>query len=370
MSPQVIIFLFFSFLGFLLSILFFIKKDGNRFANRILGIYTLLFSYEMTYNCLKWMGSLTTTSFVHFNVTQYPLWLIYGPLVFIYVRSIINAKGFLKSDILFLIPPALMIALISPFYFLGTNTKLEVIANGEIGNYVYLPSYTIWVVIGFMIFYGIYTYQKFKDHIKVGFKEKIWLSWFVGSYFGFVFLFTLYIFLVRFGIMNPKYDYFIDGGIVFFIGMLTYFGFMQPDLFNGTRSLSKIIPIYKKYSKSGLSKALGNDFKNNLTIVMENKKPYLNCDLRMDELSEMINASRNHTSQIINEYFNLSFFDYINKYRIEEAKKLLSNQVENNLTITEIAYEVGFNNRASFYKAFKKFTNQNPSSYMKHLVAS
>ena len=79
--------------------------------------------------------------------------------------------------------------------------------------------------------------------------------------------------------MDPKYDYFIDAGIVFFIGMLTYFGFMQPDLFNGKLSISKIIPIYTKYSKSGLSKALGLDLKNSLIHIMENKI-FLNTILR------------------------------------------------------------------------------------------
>ena len=270
---------------------------------------------------------------------------------------------------MFLIPVIIMIFSVIKFYILDTKTKLEVLNSPSIRNYILLPSYFIWVILLYMFGLGIYAFYKFKDYI-IGFKEKIWLNWYIGSYIGYVLLFTSYIFLIRFKLMDAKHDYFIDTGIIFFIAMLTYFGFMQPQLFNGTKSLSKMIPIYIKYSKSGLSKALGNDLKNNLNTVIQEQKPYLNSDLRLNELANMINASRNHTSQIINEYYNLSFFDFINKYRIEEAKNLLANQKNNNLTITEIAFESGFNNRASFYKAFKKFTNQSPTIYLKHLVAS
>ena len=324
----------------------------------------------MAYHSLYWSGELQTLEFVHLNNSHFSIWLIYGPLAYIYVRNTVKNTTLIIQDVFFLIPPAIIIFFFSEFYFLDAETKLNVLQNNKLGDYIFFPKYMIWLMLLLMFSYGIYTYIKFKDDIKVGFKEKIWLKWFVGSYFGYVFLFALYVFLIRFQLMDPKYDYFIDIGITFFIAMLTYFGFVQPDVFNSKIPISKIIPIYRKYSKSGLSNALGLDLKNSLTTIMSQEKPYLNCDLRLDELSDMINASRNHTSQIINEYFNLSFFDFINKHRIEEAKILLSRQEENNLTITEIAYEVGFNNRASFYKAFKKFTNQNPSSFMKHQVAS
>ena len=95
----------------------------------------------------------------------------------------------------------------------------------------------------------------------------------------------------------------------------------------------------------------------------------MNNELRLDDLSRLMNLSRNHTSQIINEHFNLSFFDFVNRYRIREAKNTLIMLDKNELTVTQIAYDVGFNNRASFYKAFKKFTSENPSDYLKKIKA-
>ncbi|MEX0289787.1 MAG: helix-turn-helix domain-containing protein, partial [Flavobacteriaceae bacterium] len=195
-----------------------------------------------------------------------------------------------------------------------------------------------------------------------------WLKWFVGSYFGFVLAFFSYIFLVRFQIMDAKYDYFIDLIIVFFIGMLAFFGFVQPHVFEG-KSIKDLIP-FVKYRKTGLSTALSLEMKEKLTTIMERDQLFLHNDLRLDDVARELNLSRNHASQIINEHFNLSFFDYINKYRVDEAKRLLLEHKSEGSTIAQLAYDVGFNNRASFYKAFKKFTDVSPSNYLKHIRAS
>ena len=369
MTPQIIIFLFFAFLGVLLSILFWFKKTGDLFANRLLSIYTLLFSYEITYNCLQWSEIIYTTKYVHFHMTQFMLWLVYGPIVFIYVRRLTENVKFKKSDLLLFLPALLLFALFIPYYFLNATDKLDAIMNNQVFHYALFPNYGIWVIIGGMFFYGFYTYRKFKNDSKIGYKEGVWLKWFIGSYFGFVFLFALYIFLVRFNIMSYKYDYFIDAGIVFFIAMLGYFGFVQPDVFSGKKTIAQVIP-FVKYKKTGLSKALSLDLKENLLQIMENEKPYHDNDLRLDNLAELLKVSRNQTSQIINEHFNLSFFDFINKYRVEEAVELLINPEDEDVNITHIAYGVGFNNRASFYKAFKKFTNKTPSYFLKHQLVS
>lgn len=368
MTFSVLIFLFFSFLGILLSVLFLLKSKGDRMANILLSVYVLLFSFELLNNCLRWSGELYTSKFIHLNLTHFPLWVIYGPLVYIYCRRVLSTSMFKTADLLFLIPPISIVALLAPFYLLGSAKKLEVVKEGQTWDYALFPSFAIWLVIALMFFYAFLTYLSFARHSTIGFRQHRWLKWFLGSYVGFVCAFTLYIVLVRFGLMDPSYDYFIDLGIVFFIGMLAFFGFVQPEIFEG-KTIKEIIPFIK-YKKTGLSPALSLEMKQKLLDIMQREKPHLNNELRLDDMSRLMNLSRNHTSQIINEHFNLSFFDFINRYRIKEAKKLLMHNDENRLTMTQIAYDVGFNNRASFYKAFKKFTDFNPSDYIKHTAAS
>ena len=120
-----------------------------------------------------------------------------------------------------------------------------------------------------------------------------------------------------------------------------------------------------KYEKTGLSEAFSLELKNKLEHLMENEKLYLEHELKLDNIAELLNISRHHASQVINENFNMRFYDYINSYRIEEAKKKLCTGFENSSqSISDIAYQCGFNNRVSFYKAFKKVTHITPKEYI------
>ena len=367
MSWVIILFLFFTFLGFLLSLLFLLKKKGNRQANLLLSIYTFLNSFELLNNCLRWSGELNTPTFVHITLTQFPIWLINGPLVYFYVRNVVAGKPLQWKDAIFAVPPLIIVAMLSPFYFLGTEAKLDAVNTGSMWEIIYWPRNSIWLVIIIMYAYAIYTYAKLGPQRYTGFRENKWVKWFVGAYVGYTSAFALYFILLTTGILNPEYDYFLDLIIVFFIGMLAFFGFVQPEVFEG-KTIQEIIP-FVKYKKTGLSDALALEMKEKLEQVMKDEKLYLQNDLRLDDLAEKLNLSRNHTSQIINQFFNLSFFDYVNRYRVHEALDFLVDKSQDH-TISQIAFDSGFNNRASFYKAFKKFADHSPTYYLEHNKAS
>lgn len=337
-------------------------------ANMLLGTYTILFSLELLYNCLKWSGYLLRPEFAHFSFLHCPLWLTYGPLIYIYVRRVVAKVGFQQNDLWFLVPILAIAVLILPFYKLPASKKVEIMAQGSFYDYVNLPYEGIWVVIGLMLFYAWLTFRHFGPMKMSGFRENKWLKWLLGSYLGFVLAFFFYVFVVRFNIMDYRYDYFVDIVIVVFIGMLAFFGFVQPEIFEG-KTIREVVPFIK-YRKTGMSDALSHAMKDKLMQLMRDEKPYLENTLRLDDLAEKLNLSRNHTSQIINQHFNLSFFDFINKYRVYEAKRLLTELEEEKTTVTQIAYDAGFNNRASFYKAFKKFESQSPTQYLNPQHAS
>ncbi len=120
-----------------------------------------------------------------------------------------------------------------------------------------------------------------------------------------------------------------------------------------------------KYEKTGLSEAFSLELKNKLKHLMEDEKLYLKHELKLDDIAELLDISRHHTSQVINENFNMRFYEFINTYRIEEAKNILCSSFESSsVSISDIAYQCGFNNRVSFYKAFKKITRITPKEYI------
>lgn len=352
----------------MLALFFFLRKRGDLYSNKVIALYTFFFSLEMFHNCLKWSGAFLNPWFTHLAESNAVLWMSYGPLVYFYVRHAVTGARSKVLDILWFVPSLIILVLYAPFYFKETNQKISIISRNVAYDYIVFPDFAIWIVILVMAAYGILTLFKFKDHRDLGYNQKLWLKWFTGTYFGFIFLFFIYVFLVRFEIMDYKYDYFVDAAITLFIFSLAYFGFVQPEVFNGKKQFKEVIP-FVKYRKSGLSKEIALELSKKLGTIMENDKPFLNNELRLNDIADMLKVSRNQASQIINEYYNLSFFDFINKYRTEEAKQLLLKE-ENNLNISQIAYSAGFNSRASFYKAFKKFTNESPGGYLRHTTAS
>ena len=92
---------------------------------------------------------------------------------------------------------------------------------------------------------------------------------------------------------------------------------------------------------------------------------YLNPNLNLSLLSNLLGLSEGYISQQINTNSEINFNDYINKLRINNAKETLANKDFNNYTIESIGLESGFNSKSSFYAAFKKFTNQTPVQFKK-----
>ena len=102
-----------------------------------------------------------------------------------------------------------------------------------------------------------------------------------------------------------------------------------------------------------------------LNELMEKEEVYLNPDLTLKNLAKMLKIHPNYLSRIINEQFEMSFNDYINKLRILKAMKMLTDPAEKGKSILDIMYTTGFYSKSVFNTAFKKFTKTTPSVYRK-----
>jgi len=121
-----------------------------------------------------------------------------------------------------------------------------------------------------------------------------------------------------------------------------------------------------KYAKSGLSDERMAEYKNRLESIMRSEQAFLLSDLTLPKLANAIGCSVNHLSQVINSGFGLSFFDYLNGYRISYARDLLATPGGKSAAILNIAFTVGFNSNSAFYAAFKKCVGQTPAQYRRN----
>ena len=354
-----IVFLFFSLQAFFLSIFFFFKEKGDKTANKLLSLFIGLFGFNILHNTLYWSGYIDTAVFIHFNYTVIFPWVLYGPILFLYVRRVVFKSSFKVINLIHFIPLIFIVINRFKFYLTSTEEKINIVNNGIITDFfIFKSTHIIKIIIVLMLTYSVAILFSLKNNLKSR-NQSRWLNWLVFCFIGYTISFTSYFILVYFDLLTKGTDYFIGFSMLIFIGLLTYFGFFQPAVFDGL-SIDKIIP-FKKYQKTGLSKDLSIEYKTRLMNFMENEKPYLDSQLRLDHLADKLNLSRHHISQVINEHFDASFFDFINSYRIEEAKTMLNDHFE--LSISEVLYSSGFNNRVSFYNAFKKNTGVTPSEF-------
>lgn len=116
-----------------------------------------------------------------------------------------------------------------------------------------------------------------------------------------------------------------------------------------------------KYANSPLDESTRKRILGKLHSVMETEKRYVQSNLSLRQLSEYLNESPHYLSQVLNQDLQLSFYEWVNRYRIDAAKLLLISQT--NKTILTIAEEVGFNSKSTFNAAFRQYTGVTPSEF-------
>jgi len=105
------------------------------------------------------------------------------------------------------------------------------------------------------------------------------------------------------------------------------------------------------------------DLLNRLIQLMEEEKPYLQEQIQINDIVKLLSTNRNYLSQVINDHFGTNFNNFVNEYRVKEARKMILKSDYQQFTIEAIGQMVGFHSKASFNTAFKKFTGVTPSFF-------
>lgn len=110
------------------------------------------------------------------------------------------------------------------------------------------------------------------------------------------------------------------------------------------------------------------DLKWRLTMLMDSKKPFLIKGYHMKDMADDLKIPVYQLSAFMNQVMGMNFNDYINRFRIRYCEGLIKSSQASRPSLKELASQSGFNNRNSFADAFKKFTGQRPSDYLKNVV--
>ncbi|MDE6541673.1 MAG: helix-turn-helix domain-containing protein, partial [Muribaculaceae bacterium] len=123
----------------------------------------------------------------------------------------------------------------------------------------------------------------------------------------------------------------------------------------------------RKYKTYTMREEEGRDIAARLDRVMTESRPYANPDLRLAELADMIGVSGHRLSFYFSQYLHQSFYDYVNRRRVDEFKRLAAQPDASRFTLSALSAKAGFSSRTSFFRYFKKAEGITPAEYIERL---
>jgi AraC-like DNA-binding protein len=387
--------------GLVYAILLFRKGSQNeRNSDKWLGFFLILcilyicpwmLGYAGWYNGKECMDC---RNFMFYMPLQHTL--LMGPAIYFYVLNLLNpAFRFQKKDSWHFLPAVL---------YLCWNVVVAVTDNLILHKYYLMdgendPDFQAWYVVAGIISLLYYLllciryYNNYRKFIvqEFSFADSVTFMWVRNFLIACLiyFLSTLVFYLLElFGMAGDTrgaWWYYLVFAIIFYYIAITgysnsienrvsfrldFLRYRLPGLLGSSVDEAMVTEdiMYEEVSgHTGISETSQPDFtawKEKVLDTMENQNRYRDADLTLTDLAKELNTHASLLSKVINQSFGMNFNDFINQYRVNEVKNRLQNPAFSHLTIMSIAYESGFNSKATFNRAFKKLTGKNPKDFI------
>ena len=334
------------------------RRDGDRSTSRWLSLLVGLLTLSL-WNLYSYKQELSS----FWRLIDYDGWyspLFWGPVLYLYTLSLTGQRR--------VFPAELFRHFSLGVFFFASGVFLGYLQSDGVISPKYLEIHQTVQLMTFFVQISLYIYAS--NQITVSYNRKlkdcysdaesrnlIWLQRLIGI-FALLIAIDMYITVpsvLRSVYPIPYLDYYLLAEAVS-IYLIGYFYVMH--------TWQQPASNKPKYESSPLDSGSSKLLLDKLLRVMDDARPYRNPGLKLNELANSVDVHPHYLSQLINEQLNKNFYEFINGYRAELSKTLLLQQKDRN--ITDIAYEAGFNNRASFNKVFKGHTGMTPSQYRKN----
>lgn len=357
--------------GFITAILLYRLKSNN-IANKVLSWIIILISLACLNIYLLETVKITSTIWSILGaVTPLIIIMPIGPLTYFYVKAILypefkiikRDRPHFYSTIIDLIPYLAALGFILGVFFGFINPKND----GSFGQFI--DAYHMYADIPRWISLLIYIWITYKliHGYQINEKKKTLINWAKRFTIGFsIFLLIWFIHLIPYIIPSLSQRLLASVGwypiylpliiLIYWLGINGY------------------IIGFKTFKKSSKEIRLSNTIINNTVLALEKSMKedllFLNPKLKLDDLVKQVQIPQKTISSVLNQHLGKSFNEFVNTYRIEEFKSRLLNDNSENLTITGIAFECGFNSQATFQRTFKAFTNVSPKEFQQQHTKS
>jgi AraC-like DNA-binding protein len=343
----------------------------------ILVLILLIMCYHQICYTVGFMGWYNVYKTTKINYWLIPISLALAPMIYLYVKSITTSKFTFKGNDWWHFAGAFLLVVYRTGIYLydsfqpGFDTNQNGVLKENLDEPIIQPI-LFFLDTAVMLLYLAFTFQLFfnyRNKIRQYFSNtyKMQLNWVLS----FLILFAL---IFMYGVVQTLYSQLIDqlnymqqwwlnlfmALVVLYVGVTGYF--------TDTTQLQKLkfsfVPNPESIPQSDKSISISDAEIEQVRSYMEIEKPFLNPELNLSDLAEELNMTRAQLSQVINSGFHKNFNDFVNEFRVNAVKEKFNKGEHKQLSLLGIAYDCGFNSKATFNRVFKKLTHTSPTEFL------
>ena len=354
--------------GFLLAAVLWRRSTTRLAANRWLALLMALLSLRLV-NQFAYRSPVLGTVPISPRFTV-PLLFAFTPLLFLYLRTLVRPGQEARAgDLLHFLPATAVLAYSAPFYWTAVRTRAD--AWLSYGQALRWESTVLnGVLVVQMVFYLVLIRRLLPDYDRgareiasnldaARFRWTRWLVWALVGELALVAIVTAFQLLGVAETIVARRDLLLAAFMAATVYGVGYMALSQPALFVEEAEDEP----GRKYGKSSLTVTHADEGAALIRSLMEKERLYADEDLSLATLAAQVGMPAGHVSQVINERMGQSFYDMVNGYRVEEAKRRLLGPASHGRNILDVGFEVGFRSKAAFNRIFKLKTGATPSEF-------
>ena len=360
-----------------------VAQRNNRTANRLLAALVTAFTIYLASSVYFATGLIY--KYPHFFGVGYQTPWIFGPLVYLYAVSASDRSWrFNRRALIHFLPVFVMIVLASPYYVMSGADKIAAYERWRVGaiptpirmldplKYVSGIGYTAATVL-YLRRHRRRIEDSYSNTARV---NLIWLLWLAAAA-GSIWLLATALRVADVG--SGLRDEHISLAMALLVYAIGYLGLRQPEVFryetaeyripvrDGKQAVVQdalvVEPDAPRYDRSGLGDREATRLKESLVALMDADHPWKDSELTLADLATRLDTTPHKLSEVLNAEIGLTFYDFVNGYRVREVQRRIQAGDARTLKILALALDAGFASKSTFNQAFKKHTNQTPSDF-------
>lgn len=356
-------FIYFSFFQAVFLLLIFAlsskhRKNANTYLLILVVVLLIGLSGRIFYIADLFGGSRKWVGLSEFAI------LFFGPTVYLFTHSLTTNRRFSSKDLVHYIPGVCYSLIVLIYYLLPPADVInERVATGELFRVVRILVGTGLVVNTTYYIRALVRYQDFRRELHSELSYSVSLQ-FLRNFLiciGCCLLAWLFIYLMSlFAVegLERQLRAFVWTAIALIILFIAYYQMISPHVLQYSSLISN-----GKYAQSKFSSTDLDRLKLELEHIMDEQKPFLNQKLLKADLAKSMGISKPELARLLNERIGMSFFEFVNYYRIHEFVRLSALESAREYSFFGLAQEAGFNSKATFNKSFKKIMGCTPTQY-------